>query len=197
MAAFLDALMLSSMWELLAVALAVAYLTLAIRQSLWCWPAAAIGAAIYTILFADARLYMESLLHAFYLVMAGYGFWQWKRGGRGKTTELKVSQLNWRWHFYSIIVLSLLSLGIVWLLTQYTDAEEVYLDTFTTVFSFFATFLVTKKILETWYYWLVIDSFYVFLFWSKGFYATALLFALYTVMVVVAFWRWRQDMVRN
>jgi nicotinamide mononucleotide transporter len=195
MSSLIEALQLSSGWELAAVALAVAYVVLAIRQSLWCWPAAILSAGIYTWLFADGRLYMESLLQLFYVIMAFYGLWQWRQGKRHGHGPLPVSERPLRWHISWIVGLLMVSLVVAFLLSTFTSADQVYLDTLTTVFSFFATFLVARKVLENWLYWIVIDAAYVVLFWSKGFVATALLFALYTLMAVIGYWRWRKDRV--
>ena len=67
--------------EIVAVVLAIAYLVLAIRQSVWCWPCAFVSTGIYIVLFHEVALFMESALNAFYLAMAVYGFWVWTRGG--------------------------------------------------------------------------------------------------------------------
>ena len=188
---------LTSGWELLAVLLAAAYVVLAIRQSLWCWPAAAISASIYTVLFLQSGLVMESGLQVFYVLMAGYGFWQWSQLSRKSTTtsgqSLTISTRPWRWHAIWIVALGVCTLVIGTLLTLYSRAELVWLDTTTTVFSLFATFLVARKLLENWLYWIVIDLIYVGLFWYKGFYPTAILFAIYTVMACIGYFKWQQE----
>src|SRR6202040_3946062 len=69
--------------ELTASVLAVAYLLLAIRQRLSCWLAAFVSSCLYVWVLFTARLYMESVLNAFYAAMAVYGFWQWQQGGGG------------------------------------------------------------------------------------------------------------------
>jgi nicotinamide mononucleotide transporter len=66
--------------EIVAVLAALAYLVFAIRQHIVCWIFAAISTAIYVWLFIEARLYMESMLNVFYLVMAGYGWYVWRSG---------------------------------------------------------------------------------------------------------------------
>lgn len=201
MQTLIDMLALTSGWELVAVALAVAYLLLAIRQSLWCWPAAAISASIYTYLFIHAGLLMESMLQVFYVVMAGYGYWRWSRAQRPmivgsvetNAPTLPVASQPLMWHARWVVVLALISVVIGLLLSRYTSAQMVWLDTPTTVFSLFATFLVARKVLQNWLYWIVIDLTYVGLFWVKGFYPTAILFGFYTLMAVIGYLRWRQD----
>ncbi|RUO20264.1 nicotinamide riboside transporter PnuC [Aliidiomarina haloalkalitolerans] len=190
-----ELLALSSTAELIAVAMAIAYVLLAIRQSLWCWPAAIISASIYTVLFFQGRLYMETLLQVFYVVMAVYGYWSWRYSSAAQsaqTEQLPIGRKSWQWHLQWGLVLLPLSLAIAWLLQRYTDADFAYLDSITTVFSFFATFLVARKLLENWLYWIVIDLLYVGLFWFKGFHATAVLFAIYTIMAIVGYLKWRQ-----
>ena len=66
--------------EIVAVVAAILYLAFAIREKIICWLFAAISTAIYIWLFIEARLYMESVLNAFYLVMAGYGWYVWSSG---------------------------------------------------------------------------------------------------------------------
>lgn len=184
-------LALTSGWELLAVALAIAYVIFAIRQSLWCWPAAIGSASIYTVLFTSGHLYMEGALQVFYVVMAVYGWLSWRRGRAGQT--LSVSTRAWQWHLRWGLVLLVVVAVLATALEVFSNAQMPRLDTLTTVFSLFATFLVARKVLENWLYWIVIDALYVVLFWSKGFYPTAILFAFYTVMACMGYVRWRRD----
>lgn len=185
----LNGLMLSSGWELTALVLALAYLLLAAHQRQACWLAAALSCSIYTVIFAQAQLYMESLLQVFYIAMAGYGWWQWQyQVANDSPSE---PRYGWRWHLTQWLWLVPLAALIAWLLQSYTDADAVWLDTYTTLFSVLATWLVTKKAFESWWYWLVIDSVYVYLYFSKGFVATALLFVLYVILVIYAMYRWR------
>ena len=187
----IDQLIMSSAWELLALVTAVAYLVLAAHQRQWCWLAAALSCTIYTLIFWQAKLYMESLLQLIYIGLAGYGWWQWRQNT--DTEQAATIKFSWRWHLvqwlWVIPSASVIALG----LQQFTDADAVWLDTFTTCFSLLATWLIAQKAFETWWYWLIIDSAYVYLYWSKGFVATALLFVLYVVLVFYAMYRWRKQ----
>ena len=182
----------SSVWELIALVLALAYLLLAAHQRQWCWLAAAVSCSIYAVIFWQARLYMEAVLQAIYIVMAGYGWWQWQQQANDDKSPSGVL-FNWRWHINQWLWLVPVAVVIALALQQFTDAEAVWLDTFTTCFSLLATWLIAQKAFETWWYWLIIDSVYVYLYWSKGFVATALLFVLYVILVVYAMYRWRAD----
>ena len=74
--------------EIVAAALAVAYLLLAIRQHISCWAAAFISSCLYVWVMFGARLYMESVLNAFYAAMAVYGYQQWTRDRGGRRLEV-------------------------------------------------------------------------------------------------------------
>ena len=74
--------------EIIAAALAVAYLLLAIRQSILCWVAAFVSSCLYVWVLFGARLYMESALNGFYAAMAAYGFWQWRESTGSAAVEV-------------------------------------------------------------------------------------------------------------
>jgi len=78
-----------SIIELTAVALAVAYLVLAMRQNVWCWACAFVSTALFTWVFFDVSLVMESLLNVYYMAMAVYGYRSWTQG-----KEMAVSYLS-------------------------------------------------------------------------------------------------------
>ena len=67
--------------EAVGVLLSIAYLVLAIRENIWCWPAAFISSALAVIVLFEAHLYSESGLNVFYAAIAVYGWYQWRYGG--------------------------------------------------------------------------------------------------------------------
>ena len=181
-------------WEMLAVFLSVSYLLLAIKQNLWCWIAAFFSTLIYSVLFFDASLLMDSALNIFYLVMAVYGWYSWKYGNiKVQNVELNISTYGMAKNIKIIIVLILISLVLGYIMANYTSADFAYLDTFTTVFAVFTTYMLTKKVLENWIYWVVIDAVSIYIYIQKGFYLTAVLFAVYTVLAVVAYVKWKNE----
>lgn len=181
-------------WEIVAVFLSVTYLLLAIKQNLWCWVAAFISTSIYTVLFFDASLLMDSALNVFYLVMAIYGWYSWKYGnGINKNEELEITTYGLNKNLKIIGVLIIVSLILGYIMANYTSADFAYLDTFTTVFAVFTTYTLTKKVLENWLYWIVIDSVSIYIYINKGFYLTAVLFAFYTILAFVAYKNWKKE----
>lgn len=182
--------------ELVAVLLAIAYLVLAIRQNIWCWVCAAISTGIYISLFLDARLYMESVLNAFYLAMAVYGWVNWRRGGE-RSDALPV--IRWPLTLHRTALLAILAGSLVtgWSLSHWTDAAYPYVDSMTTFGAIWATFLVARKVLENWWYWLVIDAASIFIYWDRGLELTAILFFIYVCMIPVGYLSWRRSIIER
>lgn len=179
--------------ESIAVVAAIAYLLLAIRQNIWCWLFAGISTAIYVYLFFDARLYMESVLNLFYFAMAIYGWSVWYFGRSGDE-ELPVSV--WGRNVHGIAIATIVTASIVsgYLLARYSDAVYPYVDSMTTWGAIWATFLVARKVLENWWYWLVIDAASIVIYWSRDLQLTALLFVVYVVMIPFGLFAWRRSL---
>jgi nicotinamide mononucleotide transporter len=182
-----------SLPEVVAVLAAIAYLALAIRQNILCWLFAAISTAIYVVLFVEAKLYMESALNVFYLVMAGYGWLVW-RSGRVDGRERAVVRWPMPTHFRAIVAIALLSMINGYLLQKYSDAAFPYIDSLTTWFAIWGTFLVARKVLENWWYWLVIDIASIFIYWSRDLQLTGLLFLIYIIMIPFGILSWTRSM---
>ena len=180
--------------ELAAAGLAVAYLLLAIRQSILCWFAAFASSCLYAWVMAGARLYMEAALNAFYAAMALYGFLQWRAPQRRPAREVRRWPL--RRHLVALALIVALAMPCGMLLRRYTAAASPFIDATVTWSSVFATWLVARKVYENWHWWLVIDSVSLCLYVSRRLYLTVLLFALYLVLIVVGLRAWRRDLAQ-
>jgi nicotinamide mononucleotide transporter len=180
--------------EAAGVLFSVLYLVLAIREHLWCWPAAFISSVLTIVVMFGARLYAEAALNVFYAAMAVYGWYQWRYGGRrAGAAQLPISVWPLRVHLWVIGGSALARAVVGWAMSRYTAAAFPYFDSFVTVASIVTTYMVAKKILENWLYWLVIDSLSSYLYLQRGLYLYVALFALYLVLVVIGLARWRRD----
>ena len=180
-------------WESSAAALAIAYLVLAARENILCWYCALVSTAIYTILFWDVSLLMESALNVYYMAMAVYGWQQWKFGG-AENEGLAITRLSLRSNGLIIIAIFSMTLVSGFLLSKYTSAAWPYVDSFTTWGSVITTILVAKKVLDNWLYWLVIDTISIPLYIDRGLYPTAVLFVLYIFIVIAGYLNWTRRM---
>jgi len=185
-------LLSQSGWEWLATGLGIVYVYLAAKQSLWCWAAAFSSTLIYTVLFWQGQLPMQAVLNFYYMAMALYGVWTW-RAGNTPDTELQIQSLSL---IQQAQIWGLGSLAVV-LAGYYLHSSEQslypYLDAFVAVFSAINTYLMVKKYLQSWHYWLVINSAAITLYFLSGFYVTLALFAVYMVMAVYGLIEWRRS----
>jgi nicotinamide mononucleotide transporter len=180
--------------EAVAVLFSVAYLVLAIRESLWCWPAAFVSSVLTVIVMFEKRLYSDAGLNVFYAAMAVYGWYQWQYGARRSgNRELPISVWPLKTHAFAIGGSVALSAGVGWFMSEHTNAAFPFLDAFVTVSSIVTTYMVARKILENWLYWLVVDSVSMYLYWRNDLNLFVWLFALYLVLVVIGLVRWHRD----
>jgi nicotinamide mononucleotide transporter len=182
--------------EWIAVALALAYVLLAIRQNRWCWPAAAASAAIYLVLFARGGLPMQAALQVFYVAMAAYGWHAW-RSAHGEPAELRVRTWPRRWHLPAVAAVLLATALNVALLPGDSGPFVAGADSLVAWGSVFATWLTARKVLESWLYWIVFDLVAAILYFAQGFHATTGLFVLYIVLAIRGFVAWRADLARS
>lgn len=177
-----------------AVALGVAYLLLAAREKILCWPAAFLSTALSVYVFWNVALLMESFLNLYYMAMAVYGWQQWRRGGsNGGTAPVR----RWSAAAHALAIGATLAAATLSgrILAANTEAAWPYLDSFTTWASVLTTFMVARKILENWIYWFVIDSVSIFLYLDRGLHLYAALFACYLVICIAGFLSWRRSLL--
>jgi nicotinamide mononucleotide transporter len=156
-----------------------------------CWLCAFISTAIYLVLFAKAALYMQSALQVFYLIMAVYGFIDWKKG---RTEDAGVLIRTWtmQQHVLAAIAAAIATVINGWLLGR-TDAAAPYLDSFVTWASVITTWMVARRVLENWLYWIVVDGIAAYLYFTQGLLATTVLFVIYLGIVVRGYFVWRNE----
>ena len=175
--------------EVVAVIAALLYLVLAIKENIWCWLFAFISTAIYIYLFHSVSLLSESLLNIYYLVMAVYGWYQWRFGENNHQRHIR----RWSMKKHSILILLTAAMvPVLGYMTSQFGASMPYLDAFTTCFAVLATVMVAHKVLENWFYWLIINIISVYIFAMKSLPLTAALFALYMVLTIIGYFNWRK-----
>lgn len=182
--------------EAVAAALGLAYLLLAVRRNLLCWLCAFVSTTIYLVLFARAALYMQSLLQVFYLVMAVYGYVDWRKG-RSEQGEVLIRSWGMREHAVAAVLIVVATALNGWLLAGHTDAAAPYMDSFVTWGSVVTTWMVARRVIENWLYWLLVDALAAWLYFSQGLLVTTLLFVIYLYIVVRGYFVWRRELAQQ
>ncbi|MEM8983775.1 MAG: nicotinamide riboside transporter PnuC [Pseudomonadota bacterium] len=178
----------------LAVGGAIAYLALVIRESIWCWFFGAASSAIYVYLTWQEGLSGQAGLNAFYVAMAGYGFWRWRGGVRNDDDAVPVVCWSLAVHAGALFAIAI---GTV-LLAHWRSAAsgsnlavaDTVADSAITLAALWTTFLVARKELTNWLYWFVIDVATIVLFVRQGLGTAALPFAVYLAMIPFGFLAW-------
>jgi len=166
--------------EAIAVAAGLVYVVLILRRNRWGWVAGALSSSIYIVIAARARLPMQSLLQMYYVGMAVYGWFSWKRNAEQEEGRI------FRWpllrHLLVALVILVASAASARVLAAETRAAWPLLDSLATWISLVATWLLARSVLENWVYWIAADLIMVGLFLQQGLQFTAGLFVAYIIV---------------
>jgi nicotinamide mononucleotide transporter len=174
--------------EILATLLNLFYVIFLIRERIICWPFGIAGSLLSIYLFVDSRLYSEALLYSYYV---GMGIWGWMRWHlRDVNDNNPVVRYTIPKHMLIVFVSSAGAIILGTLFATYSGAERPYIDAFTTAFSFAATYMQVKKVLETWLYWIVINLASIWLYHDRSLDIYAALIFVYAVLAVWGFIQW-------
>lgn len=172
--------------EIIAVTSSIIYVSLASRQSINCWIFAIISVSLYIYICFNAQLYLETGLQIFYLIMAVYGYLNWTKS----SNNLSITNLSVGNHLLTITFGTICAFLLGYFFTIYTSSQMPIIDSFTTVFSVIATYMLTKKVLENWLYWIVIDIVSIYLYFNRELHLTSLLFILYSIIAIFGYYSW-------
>jgi len=191
--------------EIFGAVTGIAYVFLEIRRNILLWPLGILTSAVYIYVFGRNGFYSNMALQVYYLVISIYGWILWhgaRRMGHGeeqdKTGQTKevasdVMRIG-KWTALGCLVTTVVLWSGLWFaLDRWTDSPVPQWDALITSLSVVATWMLTKKYLEQWYVWIVADAIAVIVYAATGLYATAILFAVYTVMAVIGVWAWSTE----
>ena len=178
--------------ESIAVLFSILYVILAVNESIWCWGAALISVSLYIYICFSAQLYPETGLQIFYFIMAIIGYYMWNKENKEEIKEW--SEIK---HLLIILSGAILTFFMGFYFSTYTNSQMPIIDSFTTVFSIIATYMVIKKVLGNWLYWIVIDAVSVHLYFNRDLHLTSLLFISYTIIAIFGYFSWMKKMKTN
>lgn len=183
--------------EIIAVVASLTYVILAARNNRYCWPFAFIGSTIFMIVLWQHKLLMDSALNAYYALMAIYGWFVWNRLTSNSTNISGIQRWPIKNHLLAItLTVALTLLSGYWLATN-TEASFPYLDSLTTWSSLLATWMIAKRILENWLYWIIIDVLSIYLYLHKSLFFTTGLFIVYVFIALYAYTHWKQQFMNQ
>jgi nicotinamide mononucleotide transporter len=166
------------------------YLTM--RQNIWCWPVGLVQIVLYVYLFWVVKLYSDVILQVVFLVLQFYGWYNWLHGGEDHG-ELKVSRLPPALLLLWIGAGAAATAAVGTAMAVYTDAALPYWDASGMVYSLIAQWLMTRKKLESWLFWIAVDVLSVGIYLAKSLYPTAGLYAVFFCMATMGLIEWARS----
>lgn len=185
--------------EILGTIVGLIYLWQEYRASIYLWITSIIMPAIYLYVYYQSGLYADFGINIYYLVIALYGWLAWRynfslRGKRADSNELSISHIN-QLTFLRLFLLFLAAWAVIsYILIHFTNSTVPFTDAFTTALSIVGMYMLARKYIEQWWVWLVVDVVSSALYIYKELYFTAALYALYAIIAIFGYRKWKQLM---
>lgn len=177
--------------ELAAVVASALGVWLTGRRAPVCWVVMVVASALYGLVFWQARLYADTALQGVFAMLALYGWWGWLRGVRN-AGQVQVVALPRKSFWYGVVVATLGGIGFGVILRTTTDDPLPLLDALLSAYSILGQVWMARRHLACWWLWIVIDTVYTGLFFTRGLYLTAALYAAFIVLAALGLQAWRK-----
>jgi nicotinamide mononucleotide transporter len=166
---------------------------LVVRQHLWNWPVGLANVVLLCLVFADGGLYADAGLQVVYVVLQLYGWWEWLYGGQDRSRLVVRTTARAEWAM--LAASGVAATGVMmWILTTWTTSTVPFWDAVTTAISLAATYGQCRKLLESWWLWIVADLVYIPLYAWKNLYLTSALYLVFLALCVAGLIAWRRDL---
>ena len=189
-------------WGVLGLIFGLLAVWLLIKENIWTWPSGIAYVLVSFVVFWQARLFGDLLLHILYLILNSYGWYNWLYG-RNKVEDetLNVSTSSPK-EMLLLLLPTLLGIYVFgYFLEHLPDyvpelpaAALPYWDSTTSVLSITGMWLTAKKRIESWYYWLVVDILATGIYFYKAIYFYAVLYLVYIVLAVLGYLSWKKSL---
>lgn len=187
--------------EILGAVTGLIYLYFSVNKIIWLWPFGIITSVLYTLVFFNARLFADMSLQVYYFFISIYGWYYWLKGngrsGAGVQSqekhELPVRRITPKILYISILIIIFLTVLSGYFLHNFTGSSLPYWDAFTTSASVVATWMLARKLLENWLFWIIIDLVSMGMYIYKGLYPTSVLFLIYSLIAILGYLNWKKD----
>lgn len=183
--------------EILGTVVGIIYLVFEYRASIYLWIAGIIMPAIYIFVYFNAGLYADFAINVYYLLAAVYGLiiWKWGRlSTRDNTGGIKISHLSIKKWIPLCTIFIIAWLGIAYILANYTNSDVVWIDSFTTALSIVGMWMLAHKYVEQWLVWIAVDVVSAGLYVYKDLHFTAVLYAVYAIIAIFGYRKWKKMM---
>ena len=180
--------------DIIGTILGFLYLWLEFRENAWMWVVGCIMPAIYIVVLYQAGIYADCGMEVYYFLAGIYGLIIWLRGKTEKGETVSIRHTPRKTFVWLALLFVILFAAIAIFLRECTDSRVPYIDSFTTSLSVIAMWMLSRKYIDQWWVWFVVDAASSGLYIYKGVYGRSLLYAVYTVMAIYGYYVWRKKM---
>lgn len=166
---------------------------LAARNNIWNFPVTIVSVFLYMVIFYQSQLYADMGLQLYFLGMAVYGWYYWIDRSGGEEELKPVRRIDSRSLSIGLIVVVLFTLVFGTFLDRQTDAFAPYVDSLCAGGSLLGSFLLSRRVLENWIVWIIVDVIYLYLYINKELYLTTLLYVAYIVVAIIGYREWKNN----
>ena len=179
--------------EVLGVLFGLISVWYAKKNNIWVYPTGMISTAIFVYLLLKWSLLGDMLINGYFFVMSAYGWYYWTR----KKEEVYVNPISTivRKEYITSAALfigSLLFVYWIYVLFDKWNDWTAYVDTFTTAIFFVGMWLMARRKIENWIFWIIGDFISIPLYFYKGLTLTSIQYIIFTVIAIYGYRSWKK-----
>ncbi|MBO7283002.1 MAG: nicotinamide mononucleotide transporter [Alistipes sp.] len=181
--------------QIVGTLLGLLYLWLEYKANIWLWIVGAIMPMVHGVLYLNSGIYADAAMQLYYVVAGIYGLCVWLRGTKRTEKVVNIQYTPTKWIIPLVVVYAVLHVAMYYLLSEFTDSRVPFFDSMSTALSIVAMWMLSRKLVEQWLVWLVVDMISVGLYLYKGIPITAMLYTLYCALAIAGYIRWRKQVL--
>jgi nicotinamide mononucleotide transporter len=181
--------------EIIAVIFGLWSVWYAKKDNVLVFPTGIVSTLIYVYLLWNWSLLGDMIINGYYFVMSIFGWYHWTRK-KGDTVEFPISRTTNREKVVSFIIftLSILFVIIVYLYFNKFTTWSAYVDTFITGIFFVGMWLMAKRKIENWIFWIIGDAISIPLYFIKGYTFTSFQYIIFTIIALFGYLEWKKTL---
>jgi len=184
--------------ELFAVIMNIISVFYAKRNNILVYPTGLIGTGIFVYILLNFSLLGDTIINVYFFSMSIYGWYFWSRK-KDEVLVNKVSTIN-RNEIKYLVILAISSLIFIYFLYNYFDKWNnwtAYLDNITTSIFFVAMWLMARRKVESWIFWIIGDLITVPLYFYKGLTISSIQYIIFLILAVLGYISWKKILDKN
>ena len=168
------------------------------KDNILVFPTGLISTSIYAYLLWQWSLLGDSMINVYYFTMSIYGWYHWTRK-KGDADEFPISLMTNKEKGMALIlfIATVVFVVLVYLYFNNVTSWYSYLDTILTGLFFVGMWLMAKRKIENWIFWIVGDLLSIPLYLAKGYTFTSLQYIVFTIIAVYGYLEWKKILNNN